>query len=449
MSTAERIRPRPAMAAGLVLFLWLAWPAAAQFQLQVVEPAGPRSAPPVYDLGSGYVNETLSATFRLGNGSAAPATASVVTVGGTGFSLSTPLLPVTIDPGVSLEFQVNFRASGTGSYSAVLRAENVTILLTAAVLPRLTYLVDGGAAGMIIDFGSALPGTAVRRHFTVLNETSLILTVPAISLIGKDFFFAGSPPSGIALAPLQSAAFDIDFVPSSAGARQAILVLGDRSSVLTGTGLDPPLPRPRISVDLPRNASAQQGILIVNFDRPAASTGTGTAVLDFRGSADPTVAFAGGGRTASFAIAPGDTRAALPFQTGTTAGTLVFSVTLGSASDSLAVQIPALPPALTQVEAARTGTGIAVDVSGWDNTHSVSQLEFTFYDAAGSPVAPGALRVDASAEFARFYSVSDVGGSFALRAAFPVVGDAARLAALEVSFGNLSGTTKSARIPIH
>ena len=300
MRVADPIRPQPATAAVLLLFLLLAWPAAAQFQLQVVEPAGPRSAPPVYDLGSGYANETLSATFRLGNVSTAPATASVITVGGTGFSLTAPSLPVTIDPGVSLEFQVNFRASGTGSYSAVLRAENITILLTAAVLPRLTYLVEGATAGMIIDFGSALPGTAMRRHFTVLNETSLILTVPAISLIGKDFFFACNPPSGIALAPLQSAAFDIDFIPSGAGARQAILVLGDRSSVVTGTGLDPPLPQPQISIDLPRTASAQQGILIVNFDRPAASAGTGTAVLDFRGSADPTVAFAGGGRTAAF-----------------------------------------------------------------------------------------------------------------------------------------------------
>ena len=448
MRVADPIRPQPATAAVLLLFLLLAWPAAAQFQLQVVEPAGPRSAPPVYDLGSGYANETLSATFRLGNVSTAPATASVITVGGTGFSLTAPSLPVTIDPGVSLEFQVNFRASGTGSYSAVLRAENITILLTAAVLPRLTYLVEGATAGVIIDFGSALPGTAMRRHFTVLNETSLILTVPAISLIGKDFFFACNPPSGITLAPLQSAAFDIDFIPSGAGARQAILVLGDRSSVVTGTGLEPPLPQPQISIDLPRTASAQQGILIVKFDRPASSAGTGTAVLDFRGSADPTVAFAGGGRTAAFVIAPGDTRATLPFQTGTTAGTLIFSVVLGSASDSLAVPIPALPPALTQVEAARTGTGMEVDVSGWDNTHSVSRLEFTFYDAAGNPVAPGALRVDASAEFAHFYAVSDVGGSFALRAAFPVVGDATQLAAVEVSFGNLTGTTKTARIPI-
>ena len=303
--------------------------------------------------------------------------------------------------------------------------------------------------GLLVDFGSTVRGTPVRRRFTILNETSLILTVPAISLAGSDFGFDGPPPSGTALGPKESASFAIDFAPSATGTRQGILTLGDRGSVLTGIGEDPPLPRPHATIDLPQPASARQGTLIVTFDQPAATAGVGTAVLDFRGSADPTVAFAGGGRTATFAVAPGDTRATLPFQTGTTAGTLVFSVVLGSASDSLSLPIPPSPPAFTAVSATRTAAGIEVLVTGWDNTHSVSQLGFTFYDAAGNPVAPGTIRVDASAEFARFYAVSDLGGSFALRAAFPVTGDAAQVAAVDVSLGDLTGTAKSARTPVY
>jgi hypothetical protein len=201
-------------------------------------------------------------------------------------------------------------------------------------------------------------------------------------------------------------------------------------------------------VDLRQAASAQQGLLVIGFDQPAKTAGMGIALLDFRGSADPTVAFAGGGRAATFAIAPGDTQASLPFQTGTTAGSLVFSVQVGNANDVLALQIPTHPPMLTLVQGSRAGNSLDLQLTGWDNTHSVSQLSFTFYDSAGRVIAPGTLRVDAAAEFARHFSVSDVGGTFTLRAAFPVAGDAAQVSAFEVSLTDLVGTTKSSRVPI-
>jgi len=201
-------------------------------------------------------------------------------------------------------------------------------------------------------------------------------------------------------------------------------------------------------VDLQLPASAQQGTLVIAFDEPAKIAARGTVLLDFRGSADPTVAFAGGGRAATFVIAPGDTRASLPFQTGTTAGTLVFSVQIADASDVLAVQIPAYPPAVTGLEGTHTGSSLDLRLTGWDNTHSVSQLMFTFYDAAGAVIAPGAIRIDAGTEFAKHYSVSDAGGAFLLQAAFPVIGDAAQIAAFEVSLTDLIGTTRSSRTRI-
>ena len=108
-----------------------------------------------------------------------------------------------------------------------------------------------------------------------------------------------------------------------------MLTLGDRSYPLLGTGIDPPLPKPTVSVDLKQVASAQQGTLIVRFDAPAQTSGTGTATLDFPRPADPAIAFAAGGRSVTFPIAPGDTQAVLPFQTGTTAGVLTFTAQVG------------------------------------------------------------------------------------------------------------------------
>jgi hypothetical protein len=433
----------------LLLFLLLAPPLAAQFELQVVDAGGARIAPSTYDLGSTSTGSTLTARFRLRNTTNASATASVITVGGVGFSLAAPALPVMVEPQVALDFAVTFRSDNLGSYSAVLRAENVTILLTAAVAPSLTYRVEDTPLGAVLDFGRVVRGSTVRRRFTIVNETPVLLTVPAISLSGADFAFTGLPPSGAVLGPQQSATFAIDFSPSATGSRLAILVLGsDRSAILTGVGLDPPLPRPSISVDLKQVGSAQQGALIITFDQPAATSGTGTAVLDFRGSADPTVAFAAGGRTVTFPVLPGDTSVALQFQTGTTAGTLVFSVRLGDAIDTLPVQIPGVPAVLTQVQGTRSAGGLVVQVTGWDNTHSVSQLAFTFFDAAGNAITPGAIRVDSSADFERYYANSDVGGAFALRAAFPVSGDATQVASFEISVGDSIGTARSARTPI-
>lgn len=431
--------------------LWLAVlsaPAAAQFTLEVVEPSGARTAPPVYDLGSTYAGGTLSARFRLRNTSAATATAGAIKAAGVGFSVSAPALPAAVDPQVALDFTVTFASADLGSYSAVLSAANATILLTSAVAPALSWRAEGAPLGTTVDFGATLPGATVRRQFSVLNSTPGILLVPAISVNGAGFALEGTPPSGIALKPQQSAGFTVAFTPAAPGAAAALLLFGDRVAVLTGTGLVPPLPHLTLSVDLPSAASGQQGALIVAFDSPLPIAASGTATLDFRGSWDPSIAFAAGGRSAAFSLAAGDTRVSLPFQTGTTAGTIVFSVALGGAADSLAVQIPGAPPTIAQIAGARIASGIEARMTGWDNTHSLSQAVFTFYDGAGSPIAPGSIRVDVTADFSRYFAASGAGGAFTLRADFPVTGDAAQVAAFEVSLAGHGGTVKSPRTPV-
>ena len=405
-----------------LLSLLLAAPAAAQFNLQVVDSTGTHLAPAIYDFGSVYASETASVHFLLRNVASTPATPSSLAVAGPGFSLTGPALPVTLDPQAALEFVVSFQAADLGAYSAVLRADSVTILLTATVQPRLTYRVEDAPLGPSADFGTVVRGSSSRRRFTVVNETALILIVPPISVEGRDFAIVGASPSGVSLRPAQSTEFSIDFTPSVAGFRQATLTLGDRSYTLTGIGSEPPLPKPLLTIDLNQAASAQQGTLIITFDKPATTTGTGTATLDFRGPADPTIAFAAGGRTVPFAVSPGDTRFAMPFQTGTTAGTLIFTVTLGGASDQASVQIAGTAPTLTFSQGLRSSNTIEARLTGYDNTRSISQLSFTFYDAAGTPIAPGAIRVDASGEFTRFFANSDLGGAFLFRGIFPVTG---------------------------
>ncbi|HMC61246.1 MAG TPA: hypothetical protein VKJ01_18805, partial [Candidatus Solibacter sp.] len=207
-----------------LLLAALAVPAAyGQFDLFVVDGNGEHPVPATYDLGSLFAGDSVSAHFRLRNTSNAPATVTVLQVAGFGFTLNAPPPPLALAPQAAVDFTVAFSAADTGAYSAALRSDGISVLLTITVLQRLT-----------------------------------------------------------------------------------------------------PLPKPTLAIDLNQPASLQQGTVTVRFDSPALTVGTGTLTLAFvaaaAGATDPAIVFASGGRTATFAVSPGDTQAAILFQTGTTAG---------------------------------------------------------------------------------------------------------------------------------
>jgi hypothetical protein len=416
----------------------MACPAFGQLQLYLVEGNSERVAPALYDFGMLYPGESAATRFRLRNVSAAPAIVTALTVAGAGFTLTAPGLPVTLDPQGALDLTAGFRAADTGSYSAALRADGVSVLLTATVLPRLT--MSGN-----FDFGSIVRGTSTQQRFTLTNLTPQTLIVPLISVQGPDFALAGIPPSGQAYQPQQTGEFTVVFTPRATGLSQGTLTFGDRAFALTGAGTDPPLPKPFLAIDLPQVASARQGLAVILFDTAVRTSGTGSLTLDFLGAADPTVTLASGSRTAIFSVAPGDTRVAIPFQTGTTAGTLAFTAQIGPETDQLKVTIPAAPAGITTVQGTHSGSSVEVTVTGFDNTRTLGAVSFTFYDAGGNILPPGVIRTDATAEFAKYFPVSTVGGTFLLRATFPVTGDTSRIASFDVALTNSSGNTKSAR----
>jgi hypothetical protein len=84
-------------------------------------------------------------------------------------------------------------------------------------------------------------------------------------------------------------------------------------------------------------------------------------------------------------------------------------------------------------------------VTGCDNTRTAGPLAFTFFDAAGNTVAPGAIHTDATANFASYFQNSGLGGVFLLTALFPVTGDPSQISAFQVQIGNSAGTAQSAR----
>lgn len=445
----------------LVLAACLAPPAAAQFNLYLVDGNVERPAPAVFDLGAVYPTESASARFRIRNTSPAAAPLSLLAVKGSGFSLTgLPVLPVGLLPQQALEFSVVFQAGVAGSYSASLDTEGTSVLLTAVVLPSLTFQVQTltgaqtvGAAP--VDFGSVQLGGSVRRHFVVTNFTGLVLQAPGIAVQGDGFALAGQPPSGVVFQPGDTAGFDILFQPTAAGPASGTLAVGDRSYSLTGAGLPIPLPHPVLDVELSRPQSAQQGNVAVNLDAAAETSGTGTLTLDFQplanGATDPAIQLGVVGRTLSFPIVPGDTQArfgdltAVAFQTGTTAGTLVFTATVAGATDRKSVTIPGAPVVIVAASGLRTTGSIELDITGYDNTRSAGVVVYTFYDAAGNAIVAG-ITVDNTADFAAYFAGSNAGGNFLLRAVFPINGDASRIASFEVQLTNSAGTATTGRV---
>jgi hypothetical protein len=450
----------PPFWAALLLTTFL--PAAhAQFSLSVVNGTSEASVTGRYDFGTVSAGDLSSARFRLRNTSTAPATVTLLSVAGAGFVLSSkPGLPLPLNSQGAADFSVTFQASSTGGYSAALTSDGISVLLTASVLPGLTYEVQTSAGtqplgASAIDFGSVQVGQTQLRHLLVTNRTQQTLTIPSIGVGTSDFTLPSVPPSGAALQPGQQSGFDLQFQPAAAGPRTGSLTLGGRIYSLAGTGVAPPMPQPQLIVTLPSAQSAQQGTVSVKFDAPAATSGSGTVTLRFQPSAagapDPAIAFASGGQTAPFTFAAGDIQASFGtgrtalFQTGTTAGTVVFLAQTGSTSDQQSVSLPPAPVAFASTQASRSSGTIQVQVAGFDNTRTAGRLSFTFYDNAGNPVAPGAIPADATAAFSQYFAGSSLGGNFLLRAAFPVTGDTAGIVYFQVAFTNSAGTSTTAR----
>jgi hypothetical protein len=141
----------------------------------------------------------------------------------------------------------------------------------------------------------------------------------------------------------------------------------------------------------------------------------------------------------------GDTTEAV-FQTGTTAGTIVLVAEIGGYTEQTSIAIPSSAVKLDRSTATRNGNALELQVTGFDNTRSAGGLTFTFYDRQGNTVQPGAIRVNAAEDFRRYFDASKLGGTFSLRATFPVAGDASKIDSVEVEFLNANGSARSSRL---
>jgi hypothetical protein len=440
------------------IVLLAALPAKAQFELLAVNGGTSTHVTNLYSFGNISSGASVSQQFQIVNTASLPAKLTLLSVAGAGFTLSGgPTLPVQLNPQNTVNFMVTFQASTTGGYSASLNADGISVFLTATVVPGLTYEVEPGnqpLGSTPVAFGSLQVGQTASLTFLVNDPTQQALIIPAISVGPSDFSLSGPNPSNTALQPGKQTTFVIQFQPSAAGTRVGTLMIGNSTYYLTGTGAAIPTAQPQVSVTLSQAQSAQQGSVAVNFASPAPSGGSGTLTLQFQplvaGASDPAIAFASGGQSATFTFSTGDVVAMfgsarfLSFETGTTAGTIIFSAQVGGASSQQSVTIAPAAVNFTATQASRSTASVQVQVTGFDNTRSAGQLTFTFYDDGGNVLAPGPISADAISAFAQYFTGS-AGGNFLLNAVFPVVGDTSVVTYFEATFTNTAGQSTTSR----
>jgi len=414
------------------------------------------------DFGSVQLGSSAVFHFVAANQMTVALTVPAISVAASDFALSgvTPSGTV-LQPSQSADFYVSFSPTAAGSRKGSLAIANFTYALTGTGV-QLTYEVDAGAglgplgAGPV-DFGSVQLGSSVARHFAVVNQAAVVLAAPAIAVSTGDFALSGAAPSGQTVQPGKSADFYVQFTPTAAGVRSGSLIIGSGTYALTGTGVSPPppppppsLPNPGLSITPSQILSDQPGAVTVTLDATSQTSGSGTLTLAFQPASgladDAAIVFASGGRTVTFTVSTGDTQGpTAPFQTGTTAGTLTFTVTLGGVTAQQAITIVPATVGTTTVEGTRSTASVQVQVTGFDNTHSAGLLTFTFFDASGNTIAPGAISANATAAFASYFQSSSLGGVFLLTAVFPVTGDPSQVGAFQVQIANSAGTAQTAR----
>jgi hypothetical protein len=373
---------------------------------------------------------------------------------------------VTFAPGTTQTFVTNldvgsaqFAIGGSGTASIIGDVSSLVITYTDYTGVRLT-----AQPGTALNFGKVVTGTTGAANtltFTVANPQTTIssVSVSGITVAGAGFSVTNTPAFPASIAPGASLTFKVVFNPPSTGTFTGTLSVGTRQFSLAAQGVTSPVPDATFNIDVSPLVSGRQAHLTVQLSGASTVDAIATVALKFTplvtGVADdPAICFtATGGRQLQMAIAAGSQTAtyngdAAPvFQTGTTAGTLTFTLSIPNKADY--TQSFTISPAavqITAVNAVRQAPNLVVTLTGFDNTYSAGKMSFAFLDSNGKAMTAAPIDVDATSQFAKYFKSSTVGGSFSAQAVFPLSGgDIATVSSVSAMLTNSSGSVTKAQ----
>lgn len=300
----------------------------------------------VLDFGHRPVARATTATLILSNTGSGPGTVHSIGVdGGSPFTITNPpTLPVTLQPGQDLNFELTFEPTRTTVYPGQLSLEFGVglqqFMLTGVGGDLLRYrrvsYRDSSTAGPARDIqaGDTLVFGGEDATIAVVAENirQSVQRVDAIRLTG-DFRIVESPTFPYNVEPRASFSIRIAPVASAPGELSGELLIGDAYFPIRAEV--PALPQIRFSEASRVVGPGEEIPMGLSLERPYPSDITGALLIEFEPqelTSDPGAQWVGGARRASFRIAAGETAAEFAsgstvtnFQTARVAGEITIT----------------------------------------------------------------------------------------------------------------------------
>ena len=384
--------------------------ASAQLQLSLFDGSTEQPMTAFTELGTVAAGDAREIRIHMRNNTSAAIALTTIEVRGQGFAISSaPSLGTIIAPTNFKEVRVTFSATGIGSYSAIFKANETEVTLHAVVVAAPTISVVSDSVGSLLtsgatlDFGRVQKGHSTTQDLRIANGGNTALSIQSCGLTGDPTFHAAGLACPMTLAAGTAVELHLSFDPQTAGEQHGAILFDTRSFALSGVAFDPPLPKPSVTFTTPLASGLQQKLAIALASK-AESSGSGTVTLSFQpiagASDDPAVQFTRtGSRNLSFQVNEGDSTGQFPsgvdatFQTGTTAGTIVFHIKLGDYDEQYSFPIAPAAIYVDQATGSRRVNDLDVSITGYDNTRTSGRCSFTFYDRAGKAIQ-GAIPAD-------------------------------------------------------
>ncbi len=196
------------------------------------------------------VGATASASFIISNTGTGPGIINAVSVTGSAFSVSgLTLLPATVQPANTLQFNITFQPTARGAATGAL---SITFAGAAAVNIQLSGQATGASLTYTLTVGSqssplapgatlALPstnvGSSVSAAVTVVNGGDAAANIAAVTAVGAGYSATNVPPLPATVSPGGNFTFTLVFSPQVSGTASGTLLIGSASFPLSAVGL--------------------------------------------------------------------------------------------------------------------------------------------------------------------------------------------------------------------
>jgi Abnormal spindle-like microcephaly-assoc'd, ASPM-SPD-2-Hydin/Protein of unknown function (DUF1573) len=209
--------------------------------------AGITTNPSNVGFGNVSVGTPNSQTIQIGNSGTGVLTITQLSVSGSGFTSSSVNLPISLNPGATTTFNIQFSPQSSGNAAGA-----VSIVSNAPTSPTSLALTGAGVAATAtislsassLSFGSVNTGSVVTQNITITDTGNANVTLSGISISGTGYTMSGAA-APVTLSPSQKLTIGVQFGPSAAGNDAGLLTIvsgatGSPANVtLSGKGVAP------------------------------------------------------------------------------------------------------------------------------------------------------------------------------------------------------------------